>query len=175
MPGPLIYGEKMEIVHYGNPVLREKAEEVPSNMDLNSFIDEMFDLMYKSAGIGLAAPQVGESLRFFITDFDGQSPMVFINPRIIERKGEKTAMDEGCLSFPGLGGQVIRPSQVIVEAENRERRPFKLEASELLAKVIQHEYDHINGVLFIDRLETEEKEEIKSELKALATRTRKSL
>lgn len=167
----------MEIIHFGEDVLRKKADPVDPSEDLKEVIEEMFRVMYEAPGIGLAAPQVGISKRFFIIDVecDGQNPLVFINPVILERKGEKTPLDEGCLSFPDISGEVMRPSIVVIRATDLEGNTFELEADDLLAKAIQHEYDHINGVLFIDHLSRDEKEFIKNDLKVLKKRTMKDI
>ena len=145
-----------KVVKYGEPCLRAKSKEVHKiSKKIQILIDDMYDTMYATNGVGLAAPQVGENLRIFVIDvgIDAKSmnPITFINPKIIKKEG---AMDsyEGCLSFPEAYSHVRRYSYVKVKALDIKGRPFILEAKEgsLLARAIQHEFDHLDGVLFID-------------------------
>ncbi|MFQ3547068.1 MAG: peptide deformylase, partial [Termitinemataceae bacterium] len=103
-------------------------------------------------GIGLAGPQVGLLQRIFIVHIEGETPRVFINPTIIGTSPEQSQYEEGCLSIPGMYADVNRPEKITIQAWNERGRPFTLDAEGLLARVIQHEYDHLEGVLFIDRL-----------------------
>lgn len=136
---------------YGDDVLRKKCREV-DNIDkrLLTLIDDMFDTMYEADGVGLAAPQVGILKRLFVIDI-GEGPLVFINPEIIETDGSQTDQ-EGCLSLPGELEEVMRPNYVRARALNEKGEEFEIEAEELLARAILHEYDHLNGTLFIDRV-----------------------
>ena len=134
-------------------VLRENAIPVVAfNDDLKKFIDIMIDSMKENKGIGLAAPQIGDNRRIFVCSIDDKDPLVFINPEIIETSLETSVYEEGCLSLPGIYADVERPERVKVQAWNIKGRPFKVEVEGLLATCIQHELDHLNGVLFVDYL-----------------------
>jgi len=134
-------------------VLRKTAVPVEEfNDELQKFIDIMIESMIENNGIGLAAPQVGDERRIFVCSVDGSEPLVFINPELIETSLETTVYEEGCLSLPGIYADVERPERIIVQGWNRKGRPFKVEADDLLATCIQHELDHLNGVLFVDYL-----------------------
>jgi peptide deformylase len=112
----------------------------------------MFKELRAREGVGLAGPQVGVPEKIFIVDVKADKPLVFINPSIIETSEEKCGYEEGCLSIPNVWADVIRPAKVKVQAWNEKGRPFTLEADGLLARIIQHECDHLEGILFIDRL-----------------------
>jgi len=144
------------ILHYPHPRLREVGRKVDVVTDeLRRLIDDMAETMYAAPGVGLAATQVGEPWQIFVVDCaaDGQPSdlRVFVNPRLISTEG-KTTFEEGCLSFPGAREDVERAEKVCVAAQDREGRPFELAAEGLLAIAIQHEYDHLQGILMIDRL-----------------------
>jgi len=148
----------MNIVTLGDEVLREKSVRVEEFDDkLQSLIEDMAKLM-RGQGIGLAAPQVGVSKRLFICQPEGHKLWVFINPEITLTSEEQGDYEEGCLSIPGIWSDVVRPSQVQVQAFNEKGRPFRLDADGILARVIQHELDHLNGVLFIDHLSEAKRE-----------------
>lgn len=135
-------------------MLRQPGEEVEEfDSDLRELVDDMFETMYAADGIGLAAPQVGIAKRLFVIDIrePGVEPLAVVNPVIVERDGTERG-EEGCLSLPGLIGVVERAARVTLEAVDAAGKPIRIEASELLARVIQHEIDHIDGILFIDRL-----------------------
>ena len=136
---------------YGDDILRKKCREV-DNIDkrLLTLIKDMFDTMYEADGVGLAAPQVGILKRLVVIDI-GEGPLVFINPEILETDG-KQIDQEGCLSLPGELEEVMRPNYVRARALNEKGEEFEIEAEELLARAILHEYDHLNGTLFIDRV-----------------------
>lgn len=152
----------LPVVAYGHPVLRKVAAEIDKDYpNLEQFIDDLFETMHSSAGIGLAAPQVNRSIRIFVID---ASPMadehpdltdfrkVFINPRIIEETGEEWTYNEGCLSLPDLREDVTRKSVVRIQYMDEE---FKLQDETydgLAARIIQHEYDHLEGTLLVDRI-----------------------
>ncbi|NLJ08980.1 MAG: peptide deformylase [Treponema sp.] len=143
----------MEIITLGNDVLRQKALPIQDiDAQVKALAQEMIETMHRGRGIGLAGPQVGLLQRIFVVQIDGESPRVFINPSIIGTSPEISQYEEGCLSIPGLYADVTRPEKVTVQAWNERGRPFTLDAEGLLARVIQHEYDHLEGVLFIDRL-----------------------
>jgi len=151
-----------QIVRYGHPALRNKSEPVEKiNEDVKQLARDMFDTLHKAKGLGLAAPQVGVNLRVFIidlsqVDFDAE-PQVFINPVIIEKKGEFMG-EEGCLSFPGLYFDLPRAESVVVEFQDLDGTKKRLKAFGLTAKAIQHENDHLDGVLFIDYLSAAERD-----------------
>jgi peptide deformylase len=143
----------MEIVTYGDPVLEKKAEAVTAfDEKLAKLVDEMFAAMESDKGVGLAAPQVGLSLRVFVTEVDGDRKRVFVNPEIVATSLELVEYEEGCLSFPGLFFMVKRPASLRIQAFNEKGKPFTVEAEEFLARVILHENDHLDGKLFIDRI-----------------------
>lgn len=137
---------------FGDDVLRQKCREVEKiDKRLLTLIDDMFDTMYEADGVGLAAPQVGILKRLFVIDI-GEGPLVFINPEILETDGEQVDQ-EGCLSLPGELEEVKRPNYVRARAINEKGEEFEIEAEELLARAILHENDHLDGTLFIDRVE----------------------
>ena len=147
----------MEIVLYPHPALRWKSKPIQEiNDDLRKVVSEMFELMYAAKGIGLAANQVGLPYRLFILNLSGDpeekdEEIVFINPDIFKRKGT-TEGEEGCLSFPGMYGQVKRAAKVDIEAFDLDGACFEYSLDELAARAVQHESDHLDGVLFIDRM-----------------------
>lgn len=143
----------LDIVLYGNEVLLQKAKPVEDfGPDIQSLVEEMHAAMRRGKGIGLAGPQVDRLLRVFVTQADGDKPRAFINPEIVLTSPEEVDYEEGCLSLPGLYTNVRRPEIVKIQAYNEKGRPFTLEAGGMLARVILHEYDHLNGILFVDRL-----------------------
>ncbi len=147
---------------YGDPVLKKKATFVtPDHPGLQELIDDMWETMYKASGLGLAAPQVGKSLRIFIIDaspFGEEEPQlanfkkVFLNAEILEEKGKTWSFNEGCLSFPGLREDISRPPQIRIRYQDEEFNEYEEEYSGLAARIIQHEYDHIEGNLMVDRM-----------------------
>lgn len=144
------------ILHYPDKRLRENATKVPAiSPHVQRLVDDMAETMYAAPGVGLAATQIGEALQIFVVDVAEENEpsdlRVFINPEIV--KGEETmTWSEGCLSFPGVNEDVERAAKVVVRALDREGKTFQLEAEGLLAVAIQHEYDHLQGVLLIDHL-----------------------
>jgi peptide deformylase len=144
------------ILHYPDPRLREKAQPVAVvTPAIQQLVDDMAETMYAAPGVGLAATQIGEPHRIFVIDTAGDDEpselRAFINPEIIARDGDIT-WEEGCLSFPKVVEEIRRSERVTVRALDRDGNPFELEAEELLAVAIQHELDHLDGVLMIDRL-----------------------
>lgn len=144
------------ILHYPDKRLRERGDRVEAvTPELQRLIDDMAETMYAAPGVGLAATQIGEKLQLFIIDIaDESSPSelrVFVNPEILERTGD-ISWQEGCLSFPGVQEEVDRAAHVRVRAQDRDGKWFELEAEGLLAVAIQHEYDHLQGVLMIDHM-----------------------
>jgi peptide deformylase len=144
------------ILHYPDKRLREKGRRVDAiTPEIKKLVEDMAETMYAAPGVGLAATQIGESLQLFIVDVaDENSPsdlQVFINPEILERRGDVT-WQEGCLSFPGIQEDVDRAAHVRVKAQDKDGKWFELEADGLLAVAIQHEFDHLQGVLMIDHM-----------------------
>jgi len=154
------------IIAYGDPVLRKKAVEIDEDYpDLKLVLEDMFETMYHSQGVGLAAPQIGLSIRLFIVDAapfvdDDEEDIeglrdfkrIFINPIIIEETGKEWKFEEGCLSIPGIREDVSRQPDLIVEYYNENFELVEEKLTGLAARVVQHEYDHIEGVLFIDKI-----------------------
>jgi peptide deformylase len=141
-----------EIRVIGDPVLRARAAEV-SDIDgkLAKLAEDMLATMYEAPGLGLAAPQVGVQKRLFVYDV-GDGPMTIVNPAIVESRGE-WAYDEGCLSIPGLAFELVRPKEVHLTGYDLDGNEVSIEADELLARAFQHEMDHLDGVLFLERLD----------------------
>ena len=139
----------------GDEVLTKKCKEVTEMTPRTKMlIEDMLDTMYEANGVGLAAPQVGILKRIVVIDVTGDEPYVLINPKIVETDGEQTG-PEGCLSVPGKSGQVTRPNYVKVQALNIYMQPFELEGTELLARAICHELDHLDGHLYVEKVEGE--------------------
>ncbi len=148
------------IVVYGNPVLKKPASDIEKgSIDIQKLADDMFETMHSASGVGLAAPQIGKSIRLFIVD---GSPMeeedmvdfkkIFVNPEIIEEYGDDWVFEEGCLSIPDYTTIVKRAAKVTVRGLDRKGEPVELERDGLLARAFQHEIDHLDGVLFVDRI-----------------------
>ncbi len=184
----------LSIVKYGEPVLRQKGVRIERmTPDLKKFIDQMFETMYQARGLGLAAQQVGRALQLTVLDIrevsgrpstleiDGKAvdpadfmPLVLINPEI-KPHDELVSGPEGCLSFPEIYCDILRPESIDVKARNEKWEPLSFRCSGLLARAIQHEYDHLQGLLFIDRMTREQKAEIKPELEELQAETKAML
>ncbi|MGH7555547.1 MAG: peptide deformylase [Longimicrobiales bacterium] len=144
-----------EVRLLGDPVLRRKAKPVAElDSGVRALINDLFDTMYKEEGVGLAAPQVGISERVIVIDpHDPElQPLALVNPRIVQHGEELDRGEEGCLSLPGLKDIVERPATVVVEGLGRDGQPLHIEASGLLARILQHEIDHLDGILFVDRV-----------------------
>lgn len=166
----------LPIVTYNDPVLRKETESVTElTNDITELISNMIETMYNSDGVGLAAPQIGKSLKLFVMDGDPvleddeekHGVMVFINPEIIEKKGKKIPMDEGCLSIPEIREKVFRPETISIRYKDKEFKEREQEFSGWIARIIQHEFDHLNGVLFIDYLSSFRKRMVKSDLEEI--------
>ena len=152
----------LPIVAYGDPVLKKEAEEIEQDYPkLQELIDNMFETMYNAQGVGLAAPQIGKSIRLFIVDaspFEEDEPALkgfkktFINPIIVEETGKDWAFNEGCLSIPGVREDVNRQPKITIEYYDREFNLIEETFVGLAARVIQHEYDHVEGILFTDHI-----------------------
>lgn len=151
----------LNIVTFPEPSLRLKAKQVTKfDAELQTLVDNMFETLRAAPGVGLAAPQIGESLRLVVVEYtededENAKPKkyVLVNPEIIKRSEDMVTDVEGCLSLPGLAGRVERHQAVTVKAKNRFGKPLKIEAQDWLARIFQHEIDHLDGVLYIDRAE----------------------
>lgn len=166
------------IIAYGDPVLRKKAVEIDADYpDLKLLLEDMFETMYNSQGVGLAAPQIGLSIRLFIIDAEPfvdedeedveglrDFKRVIINPIIIEETGTEWKFEEGCLSIPGIREDVSRKPDIIVEYYNENFELIEEKLSGLAARVVQHEYDHIEGILFTDKINPLKKQLLKGKL-----------
>ena len=165
----------LDIVTFPEPSLRLKSKQVTTfDTELQTLVDNMFETMRAAPGVGLAAPQIGESVRLVVVEYtededENAKPRkyVLVNPEIVKRSEETVTDIEGCLSLPGLAGIVERHEAVTIKAKNRFGKPLKIEAGGWLARIFQHEIDHLDGVLYIDRAEEvfeptpEEAEQIK--------------
>lgn len=170
---------KLPIVAYGDPVLKKVAENINKDYkDLSMLITSMFDTMYAANGVGLAAPQIGLPIRIFVIDahpfYDEDAPKpsglkkVFINAKIVEESGEKWTFNEGCLSIPDVREDVSRFSNIIISYYDENWTLFEEHFSGLLARVIQHEYDHTEGKLFTDRINPLRKTMLRGKLDAIS-------
>jgi peptide deformylase len=144
------------IVKFGDPVLQSRASDVPAiDDDLQTLIDDMIETMYAAPGIGLAAPQVGVPLRVFVVDLSlgrkAEDLIVMVNPEFVDRDGMQLE-EEGCLSIPGFNATVVRPTRAVLQGLDRTGQRRTVEGSGLLARAFQHEMDHLDGTLFVDRL-----------------------
>ncbi len=156
------------VVTYGDPVLEKPAEPVREfDENLKALVEDMFEAMHRDRGIGLAAPQVGVSARVFVVEIEGEERRVFVNPEILATSPETCDYEEGCLSFPGLYFNVKRPAAVKIQAFNEKGKAFTLEADGLLARVILHENDHLDGKLYIERVSAFKKERALAQYKKL--------
>lgn len=139
----------------GDPVLNKPCKEVTEiTQRTKDLIDDMFDTMYEADGVGLAAPQVGILKRIVVVDVTGEDPILLINPVIMESSGQQTG-NEGCLSVPGKTGVVTRPAYVKIKAYDRDLKPFEIEGTELLARAFCHEIEHLDGHLYVEKVEGE--------------------
>jgi peptide deformylase len=168
----------LPIYVYGSPVLRKPTEDVTEDYEgLKGLVDDMFETMYSSDGVGLAAPQVGKSIRMFVVDVSNYADedkslagfkKVFINPEIYEESDDEVLMGEGCLSVPGLNEEVWRPDWVRIKYLDENFQPHDDRFEGFAARVVQHEYDHLDGELFVDRLAPLRKTLLKSKLNAMS-------
>ena len=137
----------------GDPVLTKRCKEVTEiTPRIQELIDDMFETLYEANGVGLAAPQVGILKRIVVIDVTGEDPILMINPKILETSGEQEGY-EGCLSVPGKSGYVTRPNYVKAMAYDENMEPFEIEGTELLARAICHELDHLDGHLYVEKVE----------------------
>jgi len=162
------------IAAYGSPILKKVAEEIDEDYQgLKQLIDDMFETMYESAGVGLAAPQISLPIRLFVVDaspFKDEEPdldgfkKVFINPEIVEESGDEWKFNEGCLSIPGIREDITRQPDIIVNYLDADFNEIEEKFSGLAARVIQHEFDHLEGILFTDRLGALKRQLLKGKL-----------
>jgi peptide deformylase len=165
--GNIVPVASFEIRVFGDPVLRQRSEEVTEvTGDMAKLVDGMFETMYDAPGVGLAAPQVGVAQRLFVWDI-GDGPGVVVNPRIVESRGT-WVYEEGCLSVPGLHWPIERPGEVHLVGFDLDGREIDIEADELLGRVFQHELDHLDGILLLERLDPEQRREAKRVLRERA-------
>ncbi len=161
----------LEITKLGEEILRKKAEPVSEiNDEIRKLASDMLETMIEANGVGLAGPQVGKSLRIFVAMADDDVKRVFINPQIIKTSEEVGEYEEGCLSIPQVYESITRPVRVTVQAQNENGKPFTLDADGLLARIIQHEYDHLDGILYIDRGDKDFAEKTEAQFKKRAER-----
>jgi len=181
----------LEVVKYGQPVLRQKGKPIEKlTPEIRQLIEDMFETMRDRHGVGLAAQQIGKALHLTVIDvrdakdrpstleLDGKPaevdiimPLVLINPQI-KPFGETVKTSEGCLSFPEIFGEIPRPEFVDVKALDKDFKPIEFRAGGLLSRAVQHEVDHLNGILFIDRMEKKTKEELRDQLNELQSATK---
>lgn len=184
----------LPVVKYGHPALRQKGARIESvTLTIKQLIADMFETMYANKGIGLAAQQVGQLLKLTVIDVRGATdrpsslelkgepadvpdfmPLVLINPEI-QRVGDPIPGAEGCLSFPEIFADILRPGFAEVKALNEVGKQLEFRCGGLLARAVQHEVDHLNGILFIDRMEKKTKEELRPDLEALQAATKAAL
>ncbi len=185
---------KLRICNYGEPILRQKGARIDKiTPEARQLVEDMFETMYAAKGVGLAAQQIGHALQLTVIDVTGikdrpstmeingkpvdpekHMPLVLVNPEI-KPHGDSVTGPEGCLSFPEVYGDITRPAQVDVTATNLHGKPIAFRATGLLAKAVQHEFDHLQGILFIDRMTAATKAEVRPEIDALVEETRSAL
>ncbi|NUN08134.1 MAG: peptide deformylase [Ignavibacteriaceae bacterium] len=167
----------LPITLYGDEILEKKTKQITKVDDkIIRLVKDMIDTMHNANGMGLAANQVGSNKALFVTDLGGvkgyedESPRVFLNPKIVEQSEETSVIEEGCLSIPSLRGEVERPKGIKLIYQDLELKEHELYDEDLLARVIQHEYDHLNGKYFVERIEKDEFKKLKKSLKKIQDR-----
>ena len=167
----------LPIYLYGQPVLRKEAEEIENTPELNQFIADMFETLTQAEGCGLAAPQVGKPWRLFVIDADELAEdypeckgfkKVFINPEMIEESEETCSYSEGCLSLPGISENVVRPTTIKINYQDENFAEHEEEFTGFQARIIQHEYDHLEGHVFTDRISPIRKTFVRNKLTSIA-------
>ncbi|KAG9139569.1 hypothetical protein Leryth_016334 [Lithospermum erythrorhizon] len=171
-PADLQFEGPLKIVEYPNPILRAKNKRISTFDDnLKKLAHEMFDIMYKTEGIGLSSPQVGMNVQLMVFNPVGErgegEEVVLVNPKVVRYSRKIVAYDEGCLSFPGIYADVERPDSIKVDAQDVTGAKFSVSLSGLRARVFQHEFDHLQGILFFDRMSDEVVDSIRMELEKL--------
>jgi peptide deformylase len=168
-------GQPMEVLKYPDPILRRGGKRIERfDQELERTAQAMLDAMYEQRGVGLAAPQVGLDLALLVLNPSGErsdpdGEMALVNPKIVSKKGREFG-EEGCLSFPGLYAEVERATKIVLTYQDLAGAPAELVAEDFLARVIQHEIDHLQGVLFVDRLTSVEKLRVRSKLQEMERR-----
>lgn len=159
------------IVAYGDPVLKKRAEDIEKGTDVKQLVEDMFETMYNAGGVGLAGPQIGKSLRIFVIDGEPMDEenlvgfkKAFINPEILKEEGEEWGFEEGCLSIPGIRETIFRPEKLTLKYYDEEWNEHTEDFDGMKARIIQHEYDHIEGILFTDYLSAFKKKLLKGKL-----------
>ncbi len=185
----------LEIVKYGHPVLRDKGKRIETvTPELRSLADDMLETMRENDGVGLAAQQIGRALQMTVIDVSGAKerpstmivdgeardpnelmPLVLLNPVVTKLGAETTVASEGCLSFPEISGDIERAARVRVAATTLDGKPIAFECGGLLSRATQHEVDHLNGILFVDRMDTALRASLSGKLKRLQKETREEL
>jgi len=162
---------------YGDKILRKKVAKVAEvDNKIVKLVSDMFETMHNAHGVGLAANQVGLNKQIFVVDisvvddYENFKPLVMINPKIISKSEETISIEEGCLSIPDLRGAVVRPESIIIEFDDINMKRNAIESDDLLARVIQHEYDHLQGILFTDLVDEETKKRLKKPLNKIKNR-----
>jgi peptide deformylase len=159
----------LDIVKLGTPSLREKSVPVEEiNEEIKQLAEDMFETMIEANGVGLACPQIGKNIRMFVLIADDDVRRVFINPTIIKTSEETCDYEEGCLSVPQFYESITRPEKVTIQAWNENGKPFTLDADGFLARIIQHEYDHLEGHVFTDRISPIRRQFVKTKLTNIA-------
>ena len=173
----------LPIIAYGDPILKQKASKFNSNElnNLGSLIDDLWETMYNAKGVGIAAPQIGVSKAIFVADFsffeDEENfnehelinmQQVFINPEIINETGDDFVYPEGCLSIPNISENIVRKEKLKIKFLDKNLESKKMKCSGIIARVIQHEYDHLQGILFTDKLSYKRRKLIKQELNLIS-------
>ncbi len=169
-----------DLTLYPDPVLRKRSEDVAVDDALSALVAGMFARMYASGGVGLAAPQIGLKKRVLVLNPEGdpakpEGEMVLINPTLVERSGPATVFEEGCLSFPGIYAEVERPERCVVRALDRQGQPVELSLEGYVSRIVQHEYDHLEGVLLVDRMSAADRARHRGALEALVERYKRGL
>ncbi|HBP16648.1 MAG TPA: peptide deformylase, partial [Planctomycetes bacterium] len=159
-----------QVLHYPDPRLRRKAEPVEEiTPEIQARVRAMFPLMYEERGIGLAAPQLGWNVRLFVVNISGEpgDEFALINPELVEEGGGTWVLEEGCLSLPGIHGKVKRNKRIVMRGYDLDGNEIEIEADGMVARCMLHEFDHLDGILFIDRLSPVKKQSIKRKLRTL--------
>jgi peptide deformylase len=164
----------MKIITLGDDLLRQKAKKIDKiDEEIKNIAKQMLEIIKRDKGVGLAGPQIGLMKRIFVVHVEGDEERIFINPSILETSHATSKYEEGCLSVPGIYANVVRSESIKLQAWNEKGRPFTMEAGGLLARVILHEYDHLDGILFIDHVSEKVRENllVKYEKKSAGAKT----